>query len=103
MAWAQGVSERIRRKEGKEGKEGGGGQDRTGRWGAHAPVRVPGHAEREDGRVGEEGPEEVEDEEEVGRRPRDEPVELGRAAPGLGWVERRVGREGRRWRRRLVW
>lgn len=77
-------------------------EQRDNSWNAHAPVRVPRDARGEDQLVREERPEEVEDEEEVGPRPRYEAVEFGRAAARIRRGERRERREGRRGRRGLL-
>ena len=85
------VSERAPTSE-EEAKERGEG----GRRGKDAPVRIPGHAEGVDARVGEERPEEVCGEEEVRARPGDEAIEFGRAGArgGRRGRERRHGRCG---------
>ena len=69
---------------------------------AHAPVRVPGHAQRADGVVGQERPEQVQGEDEVRAGRGDEAVELGCAAAGRRRGQRGERREGRGRRRGCV-
>lgn len=71
-----------------------------GSWtgGTRAPIGIPADPEPHDPLVREDRPKEVEDEEEMGHRPRDEAVELGRATARLGrrrWRERSQGRRRR--------
>ena len=63
--------------------------------GGDAPIGIPADSEPYDPLVGKDRPKEVQDEKEIGHRPRDEAVEFRRATARLGWGQRGEPGQGR--------